>query len=153
MTRAAAVGLWATAAELERRGAATATVRTGSMRPLVWPGTRVALRRVAPDALSPGDLIVFLRRDGSPCIHRLLGWREGMAVTRGDANPHADPPVEPSRILGRVEGLVVGRVQWRTAPRSLQRALRRALLPALPLLRWTFGAARTGVRGWRRVRA
>jgi hypothetical protein len=81
-----------------------ATVRGGSMAPLLADGDRVEL---APARWPlPGDVVAFQAGDGRLVVHRLLGYRwaaGGLAcVTQGDASPRPDPPVARARLLGRV---------------------------------------------------
>jgi signal peptidase I len=138
--------LLTTAAELELVGEARATVVSGSMRPVILRGARLGLRRCAAGELEVGDPVVFLREDGSPCLHRVVARRGSELVTRGDANGCDDAPVGADRVIGTVQGLAWGRWQWVGAPRWLQRGVRRALLPVLPLVRVAVPPARL-VRG------
>jgi signal peptidase I len=125
-----------TVAELGHAGGAGVTVVTESMQPVIMRGARVVLRRCGGEALRVGDPVVFLRADGAPCLHRVVGWHEdGRLRTRGDGNARADAPVAPDRVIGTVEGLAFGWWQWRGAPRVVQRGVRRTLLPALPWVR------------------
>lgn len=146
----ARVALLTTTVELDHAGGAWATVVTGSMQPVVMRGARVALRRCGVEALRVGDPVVFLRADGAPCVHRVVGLRDGWLRTRGDANARADAPVPPDRVIGTVEGLTFGWWQWRGAPRGVQRVVRRLLLPALPLVRAALGPVRAARRRMRR---
>ncbi len=90
--------------ELARRGPLAATVRGGSMAPLLADGDRVEL---APAGWPlPGDVVAFAAADGRLVVHRVLGYRwaaGGIAcLTQGDASPDPDPPVPRRRLLGRV---------------------------------------------------
>jgi hypothetical protein len=143
------LGFATTAAELEATGHARVRVASPSMRPLIWPRAVVHLVNRRADELAVGDPVVFVRGDGSVCLHRVIGRQGRVLVTRGDANARSDEPLPPERVLGTVEGVVVGAWQWRSAPRWLQRAARRALLPALPAFRWALPHA---VRAWRAAR-
>jgi hypothetical protein len=92
------------ARELAAERPLAATVRGGSMAPLLADGDRVEL---APARWPlPGDVVAFQAVDGRLVVHRLLGYRwsaGGLAcVTQGDASPDPDPPVPRDRLLGRV---------------------------------------------------
>jgi signal peptidase I len=142
--------LLTTVAELGHAGGAVVTVVTGSMQPVVMRGARVVLRRCRAGVLRVGDPVVFLRADGAPCLHRVVGWHgDGRLRTRGDGNTREDGPVAPERVIGTVQGLAFGWWQWRGAPRMVQRGVRRVLLPALPWVRAVMVPARA-VRRWAR---
>ncbi len=92
------------ARELAAERPLAATVRGGSMAPLLADGDRVEL---APARWPlPGDVVAFQAVDGRLVVHRLLGyrwWAGGLAcVTQGDASPDPDPPVPRRRLLGKV---------------------------------------------------
>jgi signal peptidase I len=143
------LGFATTAAELAATGHACVRVASSSMRPLIWPRAVAHLVNRRADELAVGDPVVFVRGDGSVCLHRVIGRQGRVLITRGDANARSDEPLPPERVLGTVEGVVVGAWQWRAAPRWLQRAARRGLLPALPALRWALPHAG---RAWRAAR-
>ena len=81
-----------------------ATVRGGSMAPLLRDGDRVRIARAR--LYLPGDVVAFRAGDGRIVAHRLLGYRlhhgRLACVTRGDAIPAPDPPVPFGQLLGRV---------------------------------------------------
>jgi hypothetical protein len=90
--------------ELAGERPVVATVRGGSMAPLLVDGDRV---EIAPARWPlPGDLVAFEAGDERLVVHRLLGYRwaaGGIAcVTQGDASPRPDPPVARALLLGRV---------------------------------------------------
>lgn len=91
---------------LAAQGPIAATVRGGSMAPLLLDGDRVAIGRAR--FYLPGDVVAFHAADGRLIVHRLLGYRlhhgRLACVTRGDAAPLPDPPVPLDRLLGRVVG-------------------------------------------------
>ena len=55
---------------------------------------------------SPGDVVVFARRDDALVAHRLLGYLPGHSglrvLTRADNTHKADAPVALSRVLGHI---------------------------------------------------
>lgn len=81
-----------------------ATVRGGSMAPLLRDGDRVRIARAR--LYLPGDVVAFHAGDGRIVAHRLLGYRlhhgRLAGVTRGDAISQVDPPVPFGQLLGRV---------------------------------------------------
>lgn len=72
-----------------------------SMAPLLEPGDTVHVAYADPLSLRRGDLIV-IRHGDMLLTHRLIatdahGWR-----TKGDGQPHSDPPAPREAILGQV---------------------------------------------------
>lgn len=115
--------------ELARERPLAATVRGGSMAPLLADGDRVEL---APARWPlPGDVVAFRAGDGRLVVHRLLGYRwaaGGFAcVTQGDASPDPDPPVARERLLGRVVAPASALPSPALRLRALGALLRRAL--------------------------
>jgi hypothetical protein len=87
------------------QGPLTVKVTGDCMRPSIQPGLDVRLSRRR--AYWPGDILAFLRSDGSIVSHRLLGpvWVPGRGwkmMTRADASPRPDPLVACGHILGKV---------------------------------------------------
>ena len=85
----------------------TLTIEGRSMAPVLLPGDEILVRRVAPEALRLGDVVVFYL-DGwkVPCTHRLI-WKRSRGgkiryYTKGDAMPHAEC-FEANAFVGRVE--------------------------------------------------
>ena len=81
-------------------------VRTGSMAPAILPADLVAIEPVAPDRVETGDVITVGLDSGSMVTHRVIAVLDSGVgptfVTRGDANPTADPkPVRPDQVRGR----------------------------------------------------
>ncbi|MFA6032454.1 MAG: signal peptidase I [Myxococcota bacterium] len=80
-------------------------VQSESMRPYLRAGDVVSVKPADPHSLRKGDLIMFQSGD-LMIVHRVLGESRGeegvMLVTKGDANPHNDPPVHHGRVMGRV---------------------------------------------------
>jgi hypothetical protein len=85
-----------------------ATVRGGSMAPLLKDGDRVAIARAR--LYLPGDVVAFRAGDGRIVVHRLLGYRlhrgRLACVARGDAAAVSDPPFPLDLVLGRVSRVV-----------------------------------------------
>lgn len=102
------------------------TVATGSMKPILWPGSTVEVRPCPPSGARIGE-VLCVRVDGELLVHRLVAWAdvdgERAVITRGDRCPDADPPRPWSDVLGRVCSVRCGRLSWRidgvlTAPLS-----------------------------------
>ena len=77
-----------------------------SMGPLFRIGDRVQARRVMPDTLQPGEVVVVAAPKGDLVIHRCLECDdkdEGMLLTKGDRSLVPDPPWSLAQLLGRVE--------------------------------------------------
>jgi signal peptidase len=75
-------------------------VLTGSMAPVVPPGSVVVSRPVAADTVRLGDLVMFLppapfSTGGTPVVHRVVELRHErgdiLLRTKGDANAARDP--------------------------------------------------------------
>jgi signal peptidase I len=81
------------------------------MLPWVRPGDIAILRKVSPDEVRCGDILLF-RRENRIFLHRKVErfiWNGCVyLVTKGDANPHADGIIVPSEILARVERIYRG---------------------------------------------
>ena len=113
---------------------------SASMSPIIRIGDQLTLAANAPTAAPRGAVVAYL--DGRRLIaHRLLGWRAGALLLKGDANRDADPPIEASRYCGEVVAVrrANGRTleltsrRWRVAGRLL------AAVHAVPVsrrLRW-----------------
>lgn len=82
-----------------------------SMAPAMLPGDLVTIRRAAPEEVSAGDVVLFLK-DGRLFVHRVVSHKvtaparndygEAHLITRGDRLRHNDPPVSSQELLGRV---------------------------------------------------
>ncbi len=89
------------------QGAKFLSVQTGSMVPAIHKGDLVIDTRVPVRQLAVGDVVTFMNpaHHGQTITHRLVAVPTGMNqhfVTKGDANPVADPPIIGSSIVGRV---------------------------------------------------
>ncbi len=112
------------------------TFRAGglSMLPLIPPGARLHVVRLAADDPRPGRVYLFEHPRGL-CAHRLVGATPAGLVFRGDNAP-APETVPAAALLGRVDALVV---LGRSVPLSslLLRAVARTVGASLFLLRRT----------------
>jgi signal peptidase len=81
------------------------TVLSGSMTGTFNTGSVVVVEKTDPDTLQPGAIITF-RNPAKPSMivsHRIVGIRNGMLITKGDANNVADPvPVPKQDVIGKV---------------------------------------------------
>ncbi|MGE3262549.1 MAG: hypothetical protein AB7K68_12280 [Bacteriovoracia bacterium] len=77
------------------------------MWPILRPGYRIRYRKINPEFLSPGDLIVVEARarsgEAQLRVHRLIGRTGNLFLEAGD-NTFSASLVTAERILGRVEG-------------------------------------------------
>jgi signal peptidase I len=96
-----------------------------SMAPSILPGDLVSIHRAALNEISPGEVVLFLRK-GRLFVHRVVGRKvlatadgsgESCLITRGDRLRQIDPPVSSAEFLGRVV--------------SIERDNRRVDLPAV----------------------
>ena len=88
-----------------------AVVEGTSMEPTLQTGdVVVVIRRVGPEELSVGDIVVY-RRGGSLVIHRVVSIGPSGLVTKGDNNWAPDPPVPYEAVAGKV--LSVGGATFR----------------------------------------
>lgn len=91
---------------LQERSRICLRVQGSSMLPWVRSGDIAILRKVSPEEIRCGDIVLF-RRDGRFFVHRKVErftWNGRVfLVTKGDSNPHADGIILPSEILARVE--------------------------------------------------
>jgi signal peptidase I len=79
-----------------------------SMLPTVWPGDTLVVKRVSPDQVHAGD-VVLVGREGRLCAHRVVSAQDSGRlhwITQGDAMPAPDRPVSASELLGRVDYLI-----------------------------------------------
>jgi signal peptidase len=90
-------------------GAEPFTVLTGSMRPLMPPGTMIIVRPVEFTDLRVGDVITYQLESGQAAVvtHRIVSIDIGddgpRLRTQGDANPSADiEPVRAEQVRGEV---------------------------------------------------
>ncbi|MBR3195975.1 MAG: signal peptidase I [Clostridia bacterium] len=82
-------------------------VASGSMEPAMPVGSLVLVRKVDPENLKAGDIIVFggTRSDGENVTHRVVenDQDQKQLTTKGDANDAQDPdPVAYDQVVGQV---------------------------------------------------
>jgi signal peptidase I len=92
-------------------GYKTLDVPTGSMRPTIPPGSLVLMKSVPISTIKVGDIINYTnpRNVRETITHRVIrtykiAGKIPAFITKGDANPSADPPV--------IAGLVKGKAAW-----------------------------------------
>lgn len=110
-------------------------VRSGSMKPLLWPGTELEIRPCAVGDLRIGD-VVCLDND-EMLVHRLVSMEtsgaEVWVLTQGDRCPEPDPHRPADDVLGRVSRVTLGHLALRV-DRMPGRAIGRILGRLWPLL-------------------
>jgi signal peptidase I len=91
------------------------TVPTGSMRPGISPGSVVLTHQVATSSLHVGDVVTYTSplTMRSTLTHRIikiykLDGKTPSIITKGDANPTADPPA----VMGLIKGKMVGHLPY-----------------------------------------
>ena len=79
-------------------------VVTGSMYPTLVPPTLVIIAPVKYDDLKVGDIVNWSGSSGNlTYTHRIVEFNEdGLAITKGDANPSKDGPLRRERYNGKV---------------------------------------------------
>ena len=88
---------------LRSSGALRLRVTGWSMLPAVMPGDTLVIEPISRDAVSEGDIVLFIR-DRRFFVHRVVtkGPHDTAILTCGDAMLAADPPVPGSNLLGKV---------------------------------------------------
>lgn len=81
------------------------SIASGSMIPKFYPGDLVFA--VAPENLEAGDIVIYHAQcpymPDRDIIHRILGFKDGKIITKGDNNPYPDPcAVSYSQLKGKV---------------------------------------------------
>lgn len=107
------------------------------MRPWIWPGGQLRIKRCTARELRVGDIAVWF--DGDALLsHRVLAiGADGRILTRGDLRAAVDSPVEPSQLLGRAVSFRRGRLCYALdgpLARGAGRALARLAPPAAQAL-------------------
>jgi hypothetical protein len=102
--------------ELRTFGEVRLCVFGSSMAPSILPGDFVSIKRAAFHDISPGEVVLFLRKDRL-FIHRVVDREfanpadtspESWLITRGDRLCHVNPPVRSVELLGRVVSIQRG---------------------------------------------
>lgn len=76
----------------------------GSMEPALRSGDMVLVSDAAPEVR---DIVLLEQPGHGPVLHRVVGRRAGLFVTRGDANPTDDRTLaRPEWVRGRVAVVV-----------------------------------------------
>jgi signal peptidase len=90
-------------------GGVPITILSGSMRPVMPPGTVVVVRPVDADEIRVGDVVTYQAASGEPMLvtHRVTEVTrstEGRAsfTLQGDNNDAPDEPVRPEQVTGRM---------------------------------------------------
>ncbi len=86
-----------------------------SMLPTIRP-RRDGVLLARAENLHLGDLLLFVRRDGSFVLHRLVKiGKDGSLVMRGDAQYIDEGGISPEAVVGRVSAIVRGKKEIRTS--------------------------------------
>ncbi len=142
---------------LARDTAVRFTVTGNSMRPRLMGGTTVLLRRVPPDRIRRGDL-VLCRQPGTLgqrlILHRVVAIRRCLSgsvllQTQGDALAAPDPPVTGAQVLGRVSAVLGNTPDAEMT--DLESRTQRALALAIALYQRTLWRARSVYVRFRRL--
>ena len=96
----------------EEPGLLFTEVKGFSMRPFLWGGEKLVVKKIDIAELKAGDLLVYRSNDMRIC-HRFLckGIKDGRPVfwTRGDSIPYGREEVFFEQILGKVVGILKGK--------------------------------------------
>jgi signal peptidase I len=100
---------------LRLSGSLRLRVTGSSMLPTIRPGSRVLIRRAAPDEILCGD-IVLLRANTGLRLHRLVSILQApggaQLITRGDNDMEDDPPISAAQLLGLFAGIEQAPPKW-----------------------------------------
>jgi len=81
-------------------------VISGSMRPTIEVGDLIILMKTSAEKIKPGDIIQYITTEGM-VVHRVIGIRDGLFITKGDAVDTPDPdPVHPLNVRGKVIAII-----------------------------------------------
>ena len=84
-------------------GWSNAVVMSGSMEPELPVGALVIIHK--QNSYSLGDVVTYEKENGTLVTHRLLSLKDGVAVTKGDANNTEDAPISAEQIQGKVKAV------------------------------------------------
>jgi len=73
-----------------------------SMKPFLYGGEILTIKKVPYVSLRKGDLIFFKDRNGSPVLHRIIKKGTNSVQTKGDALMAFDEPIGTNEVLGKV---------------------------------------------------
>jgi GNAT superfamily N-acetyltransferase len=111
------------------------------MRPWLWPGGRIRVRRCQAADIEVGDIAVWF--DGQRLVsHRVVALKGDRFVTRGDTAHEPDAPAASDQLLGRVTAFSILGASWPldgAAGRFFGRVM--VSMPWLMPLRWRFARA------------
>jgi hypothetical protein len=90
------------AADLLRGGSPVRLEVTGhSMSPFIRSGDVVTIEPLSGRRPALGEVVAVAPASGL-LVHRLVGWKRGRALSRGDVAAEADPVTPSEALLGRV---------------------------------------------------
>lgn len=76
-------------------------IMSGSMEPYLKTNSIVLVKETKD--IEVQDVIFFITDDGTPVIHRCIGFEHGEMITKGDANNHRDfDTVSKHQLKGKV---------------------------------------------------
>jgi hypothetical protein len=75
-----------------------------SMTPFIADGDAIVVSPLERTARI-GDVVLLKESDGGLIVHRIVGRRRGMILTRGDACAAVDSPADHVGIVGKVTGV------------------------------------------------
>lgn len=92
-------------------GHETFIIRGGSMEPVIPLGSLIAVGRVQPESVAPGDIVTVRSDGGTVVTHRVVSIvgadGERRLQLKGDANESADAGLVPfTALVGRVDVFV-----------------------------------------------
>ena len=87
----------------------TYIVLSGSMRPTIYPGDMIVVKKVTADEVAAGDIITF-KYGEHIATHRLIKIEEGesgkILAVKGDANEEIDGYVPEEKLVGKVQFII-----------------------------------------------
>lgn len=107
ITAAVVTGILLLPVAAEMFGIHSYCIQSGSMEPTLQTGSLIFTMQ--PKHINVGDIITFQKWD-IPVTHRVVGIRNGMYMTKGDANSQEDQGgILKKELLGKVMQLPGGR--------------------------------------------
>ncbi len=79
----------------------TLVVISRSMYPVLHRGDLIFVKKVAPEELKVGTVVVFHHKEGLT-VHRVVRLEDRTLTTRGDANTAEDEPIPYEAVVGRL---------------------------------------------------